>query len=349
MAAIEAGTVFTIGNPLLDVSTTVEDEFLAKYELKANDAILAEAKHAPLYDEIVGGAYTVDYVAGGATQNSARVCQALLKVPKSVVYVGCIGDDESGKKLADCSEKAGVDTPYLVDAATATGKCAVLITDSGKNRSLVTDLAAANNYKHDHILTPDVAARVEKAQVYYTAGFFQTVSPDTVIHLGKHAAEKNKIFTTNLSAPFLMQVPPFFAAINNTIPFTDILFGNETEAATFAECSKWEEKTVRDIAVKICGLPKENAARKRMVVFTQGDQPTIVCHDGEVTEYPVLPVEHLLDTNGAGDAFVGGFLSGLAKGESVEECVRAGNYAANMIIQRSGCTYPDEGFEVPAK
>lgn len=42
-----------------------------------------------------------------------------------------------------------------------------------------------------------------------------------------------------------------------------------------------------------------------------------------------------------GDAFVGGFLSQLVAGKSIEECVRAGNYAANIVIQRSGCTFPD--------
>lgn len=41
-----------------------------------------------------------------------------------------------------------------------------------------------------------------------------------------------------------------------------------------------------------------------------------------------------------GDAFVGGFLSQLVKEKPIEECVRAGCYAANVIIQRPGCTYP---------
>lgn len=45
-----------------------------------------------------------------------------------------------------------------------------------------------------------------------------------------------------------------------------------------------------------------------MVVITQGDQPTIVAVEGKITEYPVkaLTKEQLVDTNGAGDAFVGG-------------------------------------------
>ncbi len=65
-----------------------------------------------------------------------------------------------------------------------------------------------------------------------------------------------------------------------------------------------------------------------------------------MTIYPVdaLPKENLVDTNtnGAGDAFVGGFLSQLARGRDIAECVRAGHYASRVIIQRSGCTFPRE-------
>ena len=41
----------------------------------------------------------------------------------------------------------------------------------------------------------------------------------------------------------------------------------------------------------------------------------------------------------AGDAFVGGFLSQLVSGKSIEEFVKAGNYETNVIIQRSSCTF----------
>lgn len=32
----------------------------------------------------------------------------------------------------------------------------------------------------------------------------------------------------------------------------------------------------------------------------------------------------------------------LVKEKPIEECVRAGCYASNVIIQRSGCTYPEK-------
>lgn len=55
----------------------------------------------------------------------------------------------------------------------------------------------------------------------------------------------------------------------------------------------------------------------------------------------VLPKEALVDTNGAGDAFVGGFLAKLSQAADLAECVRAGNWAARQIIQVSGCKIPE--------
>ena len=64
--------------------------------------------------------------------------------------------------------------------------------------------------------------------------------------------------------------------------------------------------------------------------------------DGKMKQYPViaLPKEQLVDTNGAGDAFVGGFLAALIKGKDVAASCKAGSYAASIVIQHSGCTYP---------
>jgi adenosine kinase len=42
-------SLFCIGNPLLDMQVVNAEGLLAKYEIKANDSILAEDKHAPLY------------------------------------------------------------------------------------------------------------------------------------------------------------------------------------------------------------------------------------------------------------------------------------------------------------
>jgi adenosine kinase len=84
-------------------------------------------------------------------------------------------------------------------------------------------------------------------------------------------------------------------------------------------------------------------------VFTQGCKSTIVAHDGVVTEYAVEPLskDKLVDTNGAGDAFVGGFLSQLVQDKGMAACVHAGHYAARHIIQVSGTTLDTPSAYVP--
>lgn len=61
-------------NPLLDISAATDVAFLEKYGLQLNNAILAEDKHKPLYQELVSQ-YKVDYIAGGSGQNALRVAQ----------------------------------------------------------------------------------------------------------------------------------------------------------------------------------------------------------------------------------------------------------------------------------
>jgi len=332
--------VLGMGNPLLDMSSPVSQELLDKYDLKMNNAILAEDNHMPLYDEMAK-LPGVEFIAGGATQNSIRVCQMMLNLAKqegATSYMGCIGNDENGEKMKACCKNDGVATYYAVDAATPTGVCAVGVLD--KERTLCTKLEAANNYKLEHFQEAAQQAVLTKAEIIYSSGFFFTVCPDAMLEAAKHCTANKKTYTLNLAAPFIMQVPPFLAAMKNTLPYTDIVFGNESEAVVFAEAHEWSEREIPDIAKKIQALPKEGDV-PRMVVITQGSQPTVVADANGVTEYKVDLIEEskIVDSNGAGDAFVGGFLAGLAQGCPIEECCTAGNHAAGEIIQQSGCQW----------
>ncbi|KAM8837548.1 adenosine kinase-like isoform 3-T3 [Spinachia spinachia] len=116
------------------------------------------------------------------------------------------------------------------------------------------------------------------------------------------------------------------------------------EAATFAKELGFETDDIAEIAKKTQNLPKENTKRQRVVVFTQGREDTAATVGEEATMFPVLDIDQndIVDTNGAGDAFVGGFLSALVQEQALEECIRAGHYSANVIIRRVGCTFPEK-------
>ncbi|XP_073729366.1 adenosine kinase isoform X1 [Misgurnus anguillicaudatus] len=338
---LSQNALFGMGNPLLDICAVVDKDFLDKYGLKSNDQILAEDKHKAMFEEIIKK-FNVEYHAGGATQNSVKIAQWMIQEPHKVgTFFGCIGKDKFGRILKEKAKEAHVDAHYYEQSEEPTGTCAACIT--GDNRSLVAHLAAANCYKKEkHLDLEENWKLVEKAKVYYIAGFFLTVSVESILKVAKHASENNKIFCLNLSAPFICEF--FKDNLMKVMPYVDILFGNEMEAAAFAREQGFETEKLEEIAEKAQSLPKENKKRQRVVVFTQGKEGTVMTKDGKVEMFPVLEIDQskIVDTNGAGDAFVGGFLSQLVQDKTFEQCIRAGHYAANVIIQRAGCTFPEK-------
>jgi len=188
-------------------------------------------------------------------------------------------------------------------------------------------------------LTVEIQALVNRAQCFYIEGFFLAVSVESMIHIGKHAADHNKPFFLNLSAPFLIEY--YWENMEQVLPYADGIIGNEHEAAAFGRKQGWDTD-LNVIAEKLSQWPKINTARPRMVIFTQGSRNTLVHINGETTRdfAPIkVPVDEIADLNGAGDSFVGGFLSRYVKGRPVEECVAAGHYCACCIIKVSGAVF----------
>lgn len=331
-----------LGNPLLDLQVDVDADYLAKYSLKADDAILVEEKHMPIFEEVLKMP-GLKLVAGGAAQNTARGAQYILE-PNSVVYFGSVGADVYAEQLNQANASYGLKTLYQVQEKTATGKCAALI--SGKHRSLVTDLAAANEFTPSHLQKEENWKYVENAKYFYIGGFHLTVSPEAIQLLGKHASDNNKTLLLNFSAPF---IPQFFKdALDASVPYCDFIIANESEAAAYAESHGIDSKDITEIAKHIAKLPKENAQKPRTVVFTQGTGPTItVTYDAKKDHFAVslydvveLAQEKVVDTNGAGDAFASGFVAALVQEKSIPEAVALGQWAASISIQEVGPTFP---------
>jgi adenosine kinase len=143
-----------------------------------------------------------------------------------------------------------------------------------------------------------------------------------------------KVFALNLSAPF---IPQFFGAqLQQVLPYVDILISNESEAEAWASANGLADpKDLPAIAKTIALHQKANSARPRIVVITHGAESTHYVSSADSENVKVIPVhalgeEEIVDTNGAGDAFAGGFLG---------ECVEAGHKMGAMNIKLIGPTY----------
>ena len=109
----------------------------------------------------------------------------------SVVFLGCVGKDKYAEVLQKANKEAGLQVRYRYDEEQPTGRCGVIIT--GHNRSMCTDLAAANHYKIEHMKENwDV---VQNSKIYFVGGFHLTVCVPAVMALAEEAAKENKVYT----------------------------------------------------------------------------------------------------------------------------------------------------------
>lgn len=80
------------------------------------------------------------------------------------------------------------------------------------------------------------------------------------------------------------------------------------------------------------------------MVITQSENPVLLAQSGksEVKEYPVpqLTEKELQDTNGAGDAFTGGFLAMYIHNKPLDKCIECAIYCATECVKLQGCTLP---------
>uniref|UniRef100_A0A1I8FA49 Adenosine kinase n=1 Tax=Macrostomum lignano TaxID=282301 RepID=A0A1I8FA49_9PLAT len=170
-----------MANPLLDLANTIDAAYLAKYNLKPNDAILAGPEHAQIFDDLIGRPDT-QYIPGGATQNAIRVAQWLLRTPKATSMFGCVRlDDDIGKRLRDCMETAGVRPAYqCLPNSEPTGRCgrADLPAEGTASSGHPADGKALASSPRPLVTIPPTGPIVEAAySSYYVAGFFLTPRP----------------------------------------------------------------------------------------------------------------------------------------------------------------------------
>ena len=86
-----------------------------------------------------------------------------------------------------------------------------------------------------------------------------------------------------------------------------------------------------------------------MIIITRGKRPVVISTNSKygmgTNLFPVTPIsdELLVDTNGAGDSFVGGFLTQqMSKNPHVAHSVECGSYCSRIVLQQVGCQFPKD-------
>jgi len=104
----------------------------------------------------------------------------------------------------------------------------------------------------------------------------------------------------------------------------DVLFANETEICALYEVESFDDalQAVRGRCAAIC--------------LTRSARGSVVLVGDEVHVIDAYPVDHVVDTTGAGDLYAAGFLHGLTSGLAPAVCGRLGSFAAAEVISHLG-------------
>jgi adenosine kinase len=226
--------------------------------------------------------------------------------------------------------------------------------DPPKRRSLATTLRTAEKFDKSHLSSLEVAPLVDGAKVFYVEGYFLTHGIESALEVAQRSQAAGKVsytplhrlltarlrmcqvFALNLSVPF---IPQFFKAnVVNLLPYCDIVIGNESEAAAWASVMDIQDMgNIPLIAKSLAMFVKATDARPCIVVITHGASPTVVV-TGDAPDSPksfpvtLLSDAQIIDTNGAGDAFAGGFLGAFVAGKGLDECVLTGHQLAALLL-----------------
>jgi ribokinase len=110
----------------------------------------------------------------------------------------------------------------------------------------------------------------------------------------------------------------------------DYLTPNETEAAALVGFPVPDLDAAKRAAETLRGWGARN------VLITLGAQGVYVCGETFEGHVPAFPVERVVDTTGAGDAFNGGFVAALAEGQGLYKATRFGCAVASLSVTRAG-------------
>ena len=308
--------VLAIGDAIVDVIATADDDFLVAEGLPKGSMRLIDAEEASrLYAHMPSARET----SGGSAANTMAGLAAL---GARAGFVGQVAADQLGEIFAHDIRALGVEystRPW--DGDVPTGRCLILVTPDGQ-RTMNTFPGASHHLSWEAV---DEGPICDAAILYLEAYLWVPDTPRAAMGRAievAHEAGRKVAFTLSDIACIAKRRDSFVELIGRGA--IDMLFANENELTALAAESDFDSA--------IAALQD----RVPLLVVTCSERGAVAVERGRRVSVPAAPVEKVVDTTGAGDLFAAGFLAGQVRGRSLEDSLRMGAVAAAEIISHFG-------------
>lgn len=220
----------------------------------------------------------------------------------AIHHIGAIGRDSDW--TLEILGAANVNLDHVVSLDMPSGHAVINVDDEAENAIVL--FAGANRQ-----ISP---GQIENALSKASKGDWLLLQNET--NGGVEAAKRAKAMGLNVvycAAPFSKK------AIEEILPFTDLLAVNEIEAAEIRAELPDAEARLREIALLV----------------TKGAQGADYVAGGDVISVSAFKVK-AIDTTGAGDTFLGYFLAGIDSGLDISDALKRASAASAMQVTRKG-------------
>ena len=338
-------SLIAIGDPIVDISSEIGTDIIKKYNLKWGDTVfLDENNDNGVYGELERMP-EVRYIPGGAVENSIRVLAWCLNMDPNnknkykITMMGCAGDDLYRQKVLNALKELNVNALFETLPNDKTSRCGVGI--YRKERFLITQLRASKKLSEEFI--EQNLEQILSNEAIIIEGYMLPNKLDICKKLTEYFSREKKCVILTLSAMFIVQYHS--EKILEIANKANLIVGNLNEAEILAGIKR-DRDNPREVFEKIF---QKLAPKDRLLIFTNGANG-VYCGKYDykrnqcdfIFQYFANKIndDDIVDLNGAGDAFLGGFLSEYLKGNSIYECCKIGTEASSVILRNVGCTFP---------
>ncbi len=304
-----------ISNAIVDVLAHVDEDFLKSISAVPGSMTLIEKDRAREIYNLMGPATEM---SGGSVANTVA---GFANLGGNAAYIGKVKADQLGTIFNHDMRSLGVDIRLKAAPGGApTARSHVLITEDGQ-RTMQTYLGACLELGLADI-TPDTVG-APKAILIEGYVFDIAEGPQLARKAAEIARGNGTAIALSLSDSFCVERhrDTFLEFVREDV---NIVVADEDEINALVDTTNFDEtlEALQDF--------------DQLFAMTRSEKGSVIVQGDEKVEQTATPVETVVDTTGAGDAYCAGFLYGWVNEEPLSKCARYGTHCATKVIQQLG-------------
>jgi len=304
-----------ISNAIVDILAHVDDTLIEEMGIVPGSMNLIDEKRAHEIYDLMGPATEM---SGGSVANSVA---GFANLGGSAAYIGRVKADQFGEIFNHDMRSLGIDIrlePGIDGAPTA--RSHVLITSDGQ-RTMNTYLGACTELSVNDITKETVGA--PKAILLEGYVWDLPEGPALARKAIEISHQSGATVALSLSDSFCVERhrESFQDFVRNGV---DIVLADEDEINQLLQTNSFDDS-----------LDKIKSY-DNLFAMTRSEKGSVIVHGDEYIVQAAEPVQNLVDSTGAGDAYSAGFMFGWVNDYSLAKCAELGTFCATAVIQQLG-------------